>query len=156
MVDINVTEEKIKQSVFSEIESQTIEPDAKIKVNMITLDKTQSSIESVEKFDTFRGGTKHEFFNLSRIVFQVNDKKTMETIMVGAQTAKQFQSNGPKYQDKMRDNHNSEVKDILERTYQWIIVRIYTRISSEDIFSTKIFSGLCLMLQYPSIQVPAY
>jgi hypothetical protein len=39
MVDINVTEEKIQQSVFSEIESQTIEPDKEINVNMITLDK---------------------------------------------------------------------------------------------------------------------
>ncbi len=110
MVDTIAMEEKFKQTVFSEIEGPIIEPDADIKVNMITMDKEQASIDSVKQFDTFRGGTKSELFNLSRIVFQESDKKTMETIMVGAQTVKQFQSNGQKYQDDMKDNPNSEVK----------------------------------------------
>jgi hypothetical protein len=92
MVDIIATEDKFKQSVFSEIGGQIIEPDVDIKVNMITMDKEQAYIDSVKQFNTFRGGTKSELFNLSRIVFQENDKKTMETIMVGAQTAKQFQN----------------------------------------------------------------
>jgi hypothetical protein len=60
MVDIYATEEKIKQSIFSEIEAQIIEPDADIKVNMITMDKEQGYLDSVKRFDTFRGGKKSD------------------------------------------------------------------------------------------------
>jgi hypothetical protein len=59
MVDIIVTEEKFTQSVFSEFEGQITEPDAdiRVKVKMITMDKEQESIDSVQAFNTFRGGT---------------------------------------------------------------------------------------------------
>jgi hypothetical protein len=85
-------EEKIKQSVCSEIEGQIIELDADIKVHMITLDQEQTFIDSVMKVDTFRGGTEIILFNLSTIEVQMSDNKTIKTIMFGAQTAKQFQS----------------------------------------------------------------
>ena len=81
-----------------------------IKYPVITLDREQTYIDSVMKVDTFRGGTEINLFNLSTIEVQMSDNKTMETIIFGAQTAKQFQSNGQKYQDDMKDNPISESK----------------------------------------------
>jgi hypothetical protein len=40
----------------------------------------------------------------------MRDNKTMKTIMFGTQIAKQFQSNGQKYQDDMKDNPKSAAK----------------------------------------------
>jgi hypothetical protein len=62
------------------------------------------------KVDTLRGGTTINLFNLSMIEVQMSENKTMKTIMFGAQTAKQFQSKGQKYQDDMKDNPKSEAK----------------------------------------------
>ena len=60
------------------------------------------------KVDTFRGGTEINLFNFSAIEVQMSDNKTMKTIMFGAQTVKQYQSNGQKYQDDMKDNPKSD------------------------------------------------
>ena len=106
MVDIYATEEKIKQPVINEIEDQIIKPDADSKVNMITLDQEQAYIGGVKLFNTFRGGTEFNLFNLCSIELQVSDIETMETIMFAA--ANQFQDKGQKYQDDMKDNPNSE------------------------------------------------
>jgi hypothetical protein len=87
---IYATEEKIKQSVCSEIEGQIIELVVDIKYHMITLDQEQTHIDSVMKVDTLRGGTATNLFNLSMIEVQMSDNKTMKTIIFGKQTAKQF------------------------------------------------------------------
>jgi hypothetical protein len=110
MVDIIKQQAQFEQIVISEIEVQNIEMDADIKYPVITLDREQTYIDSVMKVDTFRGGTEINLFNLSTIEVQMSDNKTMKTIMFGAQTAKQFQSNGQKYQDDMKDNPKSDAK----------------------------------------------
>jgi hypothetical protein len=66
---------------------------------------------------------------LSRIVFQVSDKKTMETIMVGAQTAKQFQRNGHKSQDDMKDNPKSEVERKTKKKVKFEIGKDDSRVT---------------------------
>ena len=58
-------------------------------------------MDSVKKTDTFRGGTEFELYTVSKFMFPKNEKEIMKTIMFGAQTAKQYQSNGQKYQDEM-------------------------------------------------------
>ena len=112
MVDIYATKEKIKQSVINEIEDQIIKPDADSKVKMITLDQEQAYICGVKLFDTFRGSTEFNLFNLCsimiRVALQVSDIITMKTIMFCAQTAIQIQNNGQKYQDDMKDNPKSQ------------------------------------------------
>ena len=49
--------EKIKQSVISEIEGQIIKSDEDYTNDKGTLDREQMHDSSVEKSDTFRGGT---------------------------------------------------------------------------------------------------
>jgi hypothetical protein len=110
MVDIYQMEEKLKQSVIDEIEGQIIKPD---EINMSskgTLDQDQIYVDSVKKTDTFRGGTEFELFTASKFIFPKNENEIMKTMMFGAQTAKQYQSNGQKYQDEMKDNPKLGVK----------------------------------------------
>jgi len=109
MVDIYEQQTQFEQSVFSEIEGQNVEQIAAYEMSYDTLDLEQMHANSVKKFDTFRGGTEF-IYNPSPIIFSESDDKTMETIMFGAQTAKQFQINGQKYQEDMKDNPNSGVK----------------------------------------------
>jgi hypothetical protein len=123
MVDIYAMKEKIKKSVISEIEGQIIELDVDIKYHMITLDQEQTYIDSIMKVDTFRGGTEINLFNFSTIEVQMSDTKTMKTIMFGAQTAKQYQSNGQKYQDDMNDNPKSDAK-IKSKTQESVRLQI--------------------------------
>ena len=59
--------------------------------------------DKVQKFDTFRGGTKF-IYNPRPIIFSESDDNTIEEIMFGAQTAKQSQR---KYQDSMKGNPKS-------------------------------------------------
>ena len=93
MIDIYEMQEKIKQSVINEIEDQIIKPDADYTNDKGTLDQEQIYYDSVEKSDTFRGGTELKLFNTSTIMLQHDASRTMATIMFGAQTAKQFQKN---------------------------------------------------------------
>ncbi len=58
-------------------------------------------MDSVKKTDTFRGGTEFELYTASKFIFPKIENEIMKTIMFGAQTAKQYQSNGQKYQDEM-------------------------------------------------------
>jgi hypothetical protein len=102
MVDIYAMQEELKWSVISEIESQIIKPDADYKINFVAMESEQMYADSIEKFDTFRGGTESLLYNAREIIFQESDTKMFETIMFGAQTAKQFQSNDQKYQDDMK------------------------------------------------------
>jgi hypothetical protein len=113
--DKYVVDENTKQYVIIEVEGPMIKPDADIKYHMITLDQEQTYIDSVMKVDTFRGGTEINLFNLSTIEVQMSDNKTMKTIMFGAQTAKQYQSNGQKYQDDMKDNPKSDHPETYRR-----------------------------------------
>jgi hypothetical protein len=53
-------EEKVKQSVISEIEGQIIKPDADSQVDMIMLDQEQTYIDSIMKVDTFRGAIQQQ------------------------------------------------------------------------------------------------
>ena len=57
MVDIYEVEAKLKQSVIGEIEGQIIKSDADYTNDKGTLDREQMYDDSVEKSDTFRGGT---------------------------------------------------------------------------------------------------
>jgi hypothetical protein len=90
---------------------------------MITLDQEQKYTECVKKFDTFRGGTESNLFNLSTIIFQVSNNKTMETIMFGAQSAKRYQRDGQKYQDDIKDNSKSEA-NIMRKTQKSVKFQI--------------------------------
>ncbi len=110
MVDTYAMQEELKWSMISEIEGQIIEPVADYKLNYGTMQSEQICADSIKKFDTFRGGTESLSYNASTIIFQESDSKIMETIMFGAQTAKQFQSNDQKYQDDMKGNPNSGVR----------------------------------------------
>jgi hypothetical protein len=56
MMDIYTAEEKFEQSVINEIESQIITKDAGYTKEKNTLDQEQEFVDSVSKFDTFRGG----------------------------------------------------------------------------------------------------
>ena len=97
--------------MISEIEGQIIKSDADYTNDKGTLDREQMYDNSVEKSETFRGGTEFKLYNPSTIVLQsdyvTDDSKMMETIMFGAQTAKQFQNNG---QYQVKDNPKSESK----------------------------------------------
>jgi hypothetical protein len=86
-------EVNFKQSVINEIEGQIIKPDEDYTNDKGTLDQEQMYANSIDKSDTFRGGTEFKLFNPSTIMFQQDDNKTMATIMFEAQTAKQFQKN---------------------------------------------------------------
>jgi hypothetical protein len=112
MVDIYAMQEELKWSVISEIEGQIIEPVADYKLNDGTMESEQICADSIKKFDTFRGGTESLLFNASAIIFPESDNKIMETIVFGAQTAKQFQINDQKYQDDMKGNLKTGVKHI--------------------------------------------
>jgi hypothetical protein len=57
MMDIYFAEEKVKQSVITEIEGQTITQDADYMKDKNRLDQEQVLADSVSRFDTFRGGT---------------------------------------------------------------------------------------------------
>ena len=75
---------------------------------------------SVDKSDTFRGGTDFKLFNPSTIMFQQDDSKTMAAIMFGAQTAKQFQKND-QHQDDMKDNPISRGKSKTQKSVKFQI-----------------------------------
>jgi PAX-interacting protein 1 len=120
MIDIYEMEEKIKQSVINEIEGQIIKPDADYKNDKGTLDQEQMYANSVDKSDTFRGGTDFKLFNPSTIMFQQDDSKTMAAIMFGAQTAKQFQKND-QHQDDMKDNPISRGKRKTQKSVKFQI-----------------------------------
>ena len=120
MIDIYEMEEKIKQSVINEIEGQIIKPDADYTNDKGTLDQEQMYANSVDKSDTFRGGTDFKLFNPSTIMFQQDDSKTMAAIMFGAQTAKQFQKND-QHQDDMKDNPISRGKRKTQKSVKFQI-----------------------------------
>jgi hypothetical protein len=103
MMDIYVADDKFKQSVIDEIEGQIITQDADYMKDKNTL-LEQVLRDSVSKSDTVRGGTEFNLFNASTIILPDCDSKVMESIMFGAQTAKQFQDIGQKYQDSMKHN----------------------------------------------------
>ena len=106
MTDIYKEDEKLWQTVIGEIEGQNIKPDEIYTRDKLTLDQEQMSPVKVEKADTFRGGT--ELINPRKfeLQFEEHENRTTETIMFGAQTAKQSQR---KYQDSMKGNPNSGV-----------------------------------------------
>ncbi len=64
-------EEKFKQSMISETEGQIIKPDADYTNDKGTLDQEQMYANSVDKSDTFRGGTELKLFNPSTIMLQL-------------------------------------------------------------------------------------
>ncbi len=107
MMDIYFAEEKVKQSVITEIEGQTITQDADYMKDKNRLDQEQVLADSVSRFDTFRGGTEFNWFNANTIILPDCDSKVMESVIFGAQTANQFQDNGQKYQDSMNDHPHS-------------------------------------------------
>ena len=72
--------------MISEIEGQIIKSDADYTNDKGTLDREQMYDNSVEKSDTFRGGTEFKLYNPSTIVLQADDSEMMETIIFGAQT----------------------------------------------------------------------
>ena len=124
LLDIYKKQEQLKQSVIGEIEVQVINPDADYTNDKGTLNQEQMCDDSVEKSDTFRGGTEFKLFNPSTIVLQEDDNQMMETIMFGAQTAKQFQNNSQKYQDDMKDSlicrqaQDAETSQVSDRRRQ--------------------------------------
>ncbi len=78
--------------VIDEIEGQIIKPD---EINMCskgTLDQDQLYVDSVKKTDTF--SRIQIIYTASKFIFLKNENEIMKTIMFGAQTAKQYQSNG--------------------------------------------------------------
>ncbi len=116
MVGIYQMEEKLKQSVIDEIEVQIIKPD---EINMSskgTLDQEQMYVDSVKKTDTFRGGTEFELYAARKFIFTKNENEVMKTIMFGAQTTKQYQSNWQKYQDEMKDNPRLGDKSKMQKS----------------------------------------
>jgi major membrane immunogen (membrane-anchored lipoprotein) len=125
MVDIYdkfyVMQEELKWSVISEIEGQIIEPVADYKLNDGTMESEQICADSIKKFDTFRGGTESLLYNASAIIFQESDNKMLEIIMVGAQTAKQFQSNDQKNQDYMKGNPQTGVERKTQKSVKFQI-----------------------------------
>jgi hypothetical protein len=104
MVDIHAMQDEIRKSVISEIEDQIIKQDADYKINYGTLESDQTYVNSIEKFDTFRGGTQLLSQNENAIMFEESDSKLLETITFGAQTANQYQDDSRKYQDNMKGN----------------------------------------------------
>jgi hypothetical protein len=54
-------------------------------------------------------------------MFEESDKKMLETIMFGAQTAKQVQSNDQKYQDDMKGNPKTGVKHKTQKSVKFHI-----------------------------------
>jgi len=119
MVDNIERQAKFEQIVFSEIEDDNIKLDADNKFDYVTLDLEQMEVIKVKKSDTFRGGTEFEFiYNPSAIMLLESDDKTMEEIMLGAQTAKQSQR---KHQDSMKGNPNSEVKRKTQKSVRFKI-----------------------------------
>jgi hypothetical protein len=113
MVDIYAMQEELKWSVISEIEGH--------KLNDGTMESEQICSDSIKKFDTFRGGTESLLFNASAIIFPESDDTIMETIMFGAQTAKQFQSDDQKYQDDMKGNPEMGVKHKTQKSVKFQI-----------------------------------
>ena len=55
------------------------------------------------------------------MINQESDNKVMETIMFGAQTAKQCQSNDQKYQDDMKGNPKTVVKHKTQKLVKFQI-----------------------------------
>jgi hypothetical protein len=49
-------------------------------------------------------------YTASNFIFPKHENEIMKRIMFGAQTAKQYQSNGQKYEDEMKDNPKLGVK----------------------------------------------
>ncbi len=121
MVDIYAMQEELKWSVISEIESQIIEPDADYKINFVAMESEQMYADSIKKFDTFRGGIESFLYNASAIIFQESNNRMMETIMFGAQAARQFQSNYQKYQDDMKSNPTTGVKRKTQKSVKFQI-----------------------------------
>ena len=103
--------------MISEIEVQNIELDADYQFVDDALELKQRISDSVQAFDTFRGGTEL-LYNSSQMIFSESDNKKMEKIMFGAQTAKQSQR---KYQDSMKDNPNSGVKRKTQKSVRFQI-----------------------------------
>ena len=102
--------------MIDEIESQIIKPD---EINMSSkgpLDQDQIYVDSVKKTDTFRGGTEFELYTASKSIFPKNENEIMKTMMFGAQTAKQYQSNEQKHQDEMKDNLKLVVKHKTQKS----------------------------------------
>jgi hypothetical protein len=63
---------------------------ADYRINYGTMESEQMYADSIKKFDTYRGGTEPLLYNVDAIIFQESASKMLETIMFGAQTAKQF------------------------------------------------------------------
>ena len=105
MVDIYKQQEQFEHLVINKIkiEVQDIALVEDYKFSYDTLDLKQMYADKVQKFDTFRGGTKF-IYNPRPIIFSESDDKTIDEIMFGAQTAKQSQR---KYQDSMKGNPKS-------------------------------------------------
>ena len=85
------------------------------------MESEQICADSIKKFDTFREGTESFLYNASAIIFPESENKIMETIMFGAQTAKQFQSNDQKYQDDMKGNPKTGVKHKTQKSVKFQI-----------------------------------
>jgi hypothetical protein len=120
MVDIIKQQAKFEQLVISEIEVQNIELDADYQFVDDALELKQRISDSIQAFDTFRGGTELPY-NSSQMIFSESDDRTMDKIMFGAQTAKQSQR---KYQDSMnamKDNPNSGVKRKTQKSVRFQI-----------------------------------
>jgi hypothetical protein len=104
MVDVYQMEEELKQSVIDEIEGQIIKPD---EINMSSKGTYAGSRTDIcgqrEENRYF-----HRWYRIrvtaSKFIFSENENEIMKAIMFGAQIAKQYQSNGQKYQDEMKDN----------------------------------------------------
>ncbi len=61
-------------------------------------------VDSVKKTNTIRGCTEFELHTASRFILPKNENEIMRAIMFGVQTAKNYQRNGEKYQDEMKDD----------------------------------------------------
>ena len=76
MVDMYKQQEQLEQLVINKIEVQDIALVEDYKFSYDTLDLKQMYDDKVQKFDTFRGGTKF-IFNPRPIIFSESDDKTI-------------------------------------------------------------------------------
>ncbi len=74
--------------MINEIEGQIITQEADYTKDKDTLSQEELFMDSVSKFDTFRRGTEFNLFNTVTIILPGCDSKDMESVMLGAQTAK--------------------------------------------------------------------